>query len=265
MTKRRWQHVSTSTTENFNMMTTFSQLLILHNAKLLAFIFAVFFLSYNAVRVSYRRIDSCQSLLDDGFLDVYKNWHSTDCMIHRYTSRQVSTDGRQTAFCLKHQPKRIYFLGDSRLWKLFQFLTRNQTGHRHLTATAGDMPVRNPTLVEVERSKLCFFLQGKFGVDALTAFKRWTLQSATADGATWSISEKKGAKGCLSTAPTHIIMSIGTYEGGSSSNIDSDLKAYETMLRKIAELQNKTKNMDTLWLQLGTFLAATVRYNRSHY
>ncbi|KAF7261882.1 hypothetical protein EG68_01576, partial [Paragonimus skrjabini miyazakii] len=76
----------------------------------------------------------------------------------------------------------------------------------------------------------CFFLQDKLGVDALTAFKRWTLQSATVDGAAWSQPNSKRVKGCLSAAPTHIIMSMGTYKGVSPSNMDSNLKAYEMLL-----------------------------------
>ncbi|XP_059469024.1 N-acetylneuraminate 9-O-acetyltransferase [Neocloeon triangulifer] len=175
------------------------------NAKLLALVVVLGFISYHGILHLQYGIDSCKWLLSDGSYKGDTEWQPYGCMMHKYTLTDTRRCFRYLAFLGRHN--HFVFVGDSRIRQLYEaFLKQLDSktsssllyeakpeSHAHTDLSFGDAQLR---------LKVQFIWSPVVNKHMSESFNDWKQSGhppsvIVAGGATWSIKESNGSQVAL--------------------------------------------------------------------
>ncbi|KAF8563864.1 hypothetical protein P879_10919 [Paragonimus westermani] len=224
-----------NTMTNVHATYTIKTIFNFRNAKTFAFLIMLCFSIYHGVLMLIKPGGNlCKSLLSDGSAGPAGEWRPFGCMTHIYNTKDSKVCIKELAS--RGNWARLYFIGDSRLFTLFDAFTKHLNG----SWTSGLQPQSNFTDVSLtlknEQSTVCFLRHDEITSETINLIAAW--QSAPGANAlseqnpsiSASLSPASGSKldsECLKRPPTHLVLSFGTATISRFNQSDIGLLDYQ--------------------------------------
>nr|CAH8823634.1 unnamed protein product [Trichobilharzia regenti] len=213
------------------------------NAKRTSFLLMIIVSIYHGFLMTKSGGNLCKSLLSDGRSGPSGEFRPYSCMIHTYLSR----DSRK---CFKRLAPwadvvRLYFVGDSRLKKLFKafaYHINDETSRENITSETGTTENVQYVSGEVD---LRFFYHEEITEDTLDLFKSW-IGSANLSYVTEP--NVKSNKANHVSTPTHLVISLGTKTIQRYNQSENGLLDYMNGIKRLANVLEELKFARSVWM-----------------
>ncbi|KAF7259074.1 hypothetical protein EG68_03536 [Paragonimus skrjabini miyazakii] len=246
----------TNTMTNVHATHTIKSIFNFRNAKTFAFLIMLCFSIYHGVLMLIKPGGNlCKSLLSDGSAGPAGEWRPFGCMTHIYNTKDSKVCIKELAS--RGNWARLYFIGDSRLFTLFDAFTKHLNG----SWTSGLRSQSNFTDVSLilknEQSIVCFLRHDEITSETINLIAAWqstpgagvfSEQNPNVNASLLSASASKLDDECLKQPPTHLVLSLGTATISRFNQSDIGLLDYQRSLEALARALSSMSLLRTVWM-----------------
>ncbi|TNN05960.1 N-acetylneuraminate 9-O-acetyltransferase [Schistosoma japonicum] len=212
------------------------------NAKRISFILMIIISIYHGFLMTKSGGNLCKSLLSDGRSGPSGEFQPYSCMIHTYLSRDSHK-------CFKRLAPwgdvvRLYFVGDSRLKKLFNAFVYHVNDEGVGENTTSEANISNSYQYLTGEVDLRFFYHDEITDDTLELIKSWI---GSTNLTTVTDLHMKNKKIDIST-PTHLIISMGTKTIQHYNRSEDGLLEYMNGVKRLTGVLEELKFARSVWM-----------------
>ncbi|CAH8484276.1 unnamed protein product [Schistosoma margrebowiei] len=212
------------------------------NAKRTSFFLMIMISIYHGFLMTKSGGNLCKSLLSDGRSGPGGEFRPYSCMIHTYSSRDSHK-------CFKRLAPwgdvvRLYFVGDSRLKKLFNAFVYHINDEVVGENTTSEASISNNFQYVAGEVDLRFFYHDEITDDTLELVKSW-IGSTNLSNVTESNVRNKNND--IST-PTHLIISMGTKTIQHYNRSEDGLLEYMNGVKRLTSVLEELKFARCVWM-----------------
>ncbi|KAH8849758.1 N-acetylneuraminate 9-O-acetyltransferase [Schistosoma japonicum] len=212
------------------------------NAKRISFILMIIISIYHGFLMTKSGGNLCKSLLSDGRSGPSGEFQPYSCMIHTYLSRDSHK-------CFKRLAPwgdvvRLYFVGDSRLKKLFNAFVYHVNDEAVGENTTSEANISNSYQYLTGEVDLRFFYHDEITDDTLELIKSWI---GSTNLTTVTDLHMKNKKIDIST-PTHLIISMGTKTIQHYNRSEDGLLEYMNGVKRLTGVLEELKFARSVWM-----------------